>query len=253
MSAQGNEYERELAATEGAEPSVAQVELAAPPRVLVSGGEPLALGLMAFALGTLVVGMALVGVFPAAALGGVVPIVAGFCGIALFTSAWWSLLLGESLLAATFGTVSGFFFSLAMLLLGLFHNWYAIPVNAVPAAEEIFYIVWCCFFIALLVPFLRFPAIYPLIVFVVITLLALAATAVFTGSPNIQMAAGAATLTASFLLFWAWLNVSMAAVGMSKVPPLGKILAAPRNLLAHRRAAWAPALLCRLRPVMPTG
>ena len=73
------------------------------------------------------------------------------------------------------------------------------------------------------------------VVFVVITLLALAATAVFTGSPNIQMAAGAATLTASFLLFWAWLNVSMTAVGMSKVPPLGKILAVPRNLPAHRR------------------
>lgn len=78
-------------------------------------------------------------------------------------------------------------------------------------------------------------------------LMALAATAVFTGSPNIQTAAGAATLTASFLLFWAWLNVSMTAVGMSKVPPLGKIFAVPRNLPAHRcttacgrRGAWCP-------------
>jgi hypothetical protein len=223
MSVQGSEYDRELTATEGAEPAVA-ADAAAAPRVLISGGDPLALGLMAFALGTLVVGMALVGVFPATVLGGVVPIVAGFCGIALFTSCWWSFLLGESLLAATFGTVSGFFFSLALLLFGLFHNWYAVPAASVASVEEIFYIVWCCFFIALFVPFLRFPLIYPLTVFGVVTLLALAATSVFTASSTIQTAAGAATLAVSFLLFWEWLNVSMTSVGMSKVPPLGKVL-----------------------------
>jgi uncharacterized protein len=223
MAIPESEYERELAATAGAEPTAA-ADAAPPPRVLISGGEPLALGLMAFALGTLVVGMGLVGVFPASALGGVIPIVAGFCGIALFTSSWWSLLLGESLLAATFGTVSGFFFSLAALLLGLFHNWYAIPASSVPAAEEIFYIVWCCFFIALFVPFLRFPVIYPLTVLMVIVLLALAAASVFTGSSVIQTASGVATLAASFLLFWEWLNVTMTSVGMPKVPPLGKIL-----------------------------
>ena len=224
MSFSEGEYGHELAATVGAE-SGAETGVVSPPRVLVSGGEPLALGLMAFALGTLVVGMGLVGMFPASALGGVIPIIAGFCGIALFTSSWWALLLGESLLAATFGTVSGFFFSLAALLLGLFHNWYAISAGDVPATQEIFYIVWCCFFIALLVPFLRFPLIYPLTVFLVVTLLALAATAVFTSSSTIQTAAGAATLAVSFLLFWEWLNVTMTSVGMSKVPPLGKIIA----------------------------
>lgn len=224
MTASQSEYDRELAATAGVEPGADAPSAAAAPRVLVSGGEPLALGLMAFALGTLVVGMGLVGVFPASTLGGVIPIVAGFCGIALFTATWWSLLLGESLLAATFGTVSGFFFSLGLLLLGIFHNWYGIAPADVPSAEEIFYIVWCCFFLALLVPFLRLPAIYPLTVFMVITLLALAASSVFTASPNIQTAAGAATLATSFLLFWEWLNVTMTSVGMPKVPPLGKVL-----------------------------
>jgi hypothetical protein len=157
--------------------------------------------------------------------GGVIPIVAEFCGIALFTASWWSLLLGESLLAATFGTVSGFFFSLGLLLLGIFHNWYGIAPADVSSAEEIFYIVWCCFFLALLVPFLRLPVIYPLTVFMVVTLLALAATSVSTASPDIQTAAGAATLATSFLLFWEWLNVTMTSVGMSKVPPLGRVLA----------------------------
>jgi hypothetical protein len=120
--------------------------------------------------------------------------------------------------------VSGFFFSLALLLFGLFHNWYAVPAASVASVEEIFYIVWCCFFIALFVPFLRFPLIYPITVFMVIVLLALAATSVFTASSTIQTAAGAATLGASFLLFWEWLNVSMTSAGMSKVPPLGKVL-----------------------------
>lgn len=112
MSVPDSEYGRELAATAGAEPR-AVADAVPPRRVLVSGGEPLALGLMAFALGTLVVGMALVGVFPASAMGGVIPIVAGFCGIALFTSSWWALLLGESARAShprtepPFGAASG--------------------------------------------------------------------------------------------------------------------------------------------------
>ncbi|ODU06908.1 MAG: hypothetical protein ABS81_03460 [Pseudonocardia sp. SCN 72-86] len=180
---------------------------------------------MAFALGTLVVGMSTVGVFPASVLGGVVPVVFGFCGIALFTATWWSYLQGASLLAATFGTVSGFFFSLAALLLGLAHNWYGVAPGDVYAVQEIFYIVWCCFFIALFVPFLRFPVIYPITVFFVVVLLALAAAAVFTGSAVLEMASGAATLLVSFLLFWEWLNVTMTSVGMRKAPPLGPVLA----------------------------
>ena len=195
-----------------------------PPQVLVSGGDPMALGLMAFALGTLVVGMSTVGVFPASALGGAVPIVFGFCAIALFTSTWWSYLHGATLLAATFGTVSGFFFSLAALLLGLAHNWYGVAAADTYAVQEIFYIVWCCFFIALFIPFLRFPVIYPLTVFFVVVLLALGATAVFTGSATIATASGAATLLVSLLLFWEWLHVTMTAVGMRKVPPLGPVV-----------------------------
>lgn len=228
MSAE-TEYGRELSATDGAPgaPNIVTPALPAqaePAQVLVSGGDPLALGLMAFALGTLVVGMSTIGVFPATVLGGVVPIVLGFCAIALFTSTWWSYLLGESLLAATFGTVSGFFFALGALLLGLTHNWYGIAPVDVPAVQEIFYITWFFFFVALIVPFLRFPVIYPITVFFVIALLALAVTALYTGSPTIQVASGAATLMVSFLLFWEWLHVTMTSVGMRKVPPLGPIL-----------------------------
>jgi hypothetical protein len=43
-------------------------------------------------------------------------------------------------------------------------------------------------------------------------------TSLFTASATIQTAAGAATLSVSFLLFREWLNVTMTSVGMSEVP-----------------------------------
>lgn len=191
-----------------------------------AGSDPRLLGLMAFALGTLIVGMSTVGEFPTGVMGGVVP-VAFFCaGFALAAACVWAFILGASFLAGTFGIVAGFFSSLAALLLGLAHNWFALPASSVGSVEEIFYIVWCCFFLALLLPACRLPAIYPLAVALLVTYLALSATSTYTGTGpgNVTTAAGSAILAASFLLFWGYvasaLNDMRARLSLPEGPEL---------------------------------
>lgn len=181
---------------------------------------------MAFALGTLLIGMSTVGEFPATVMGGVVPI-AFFCsGMALGAASVWAFILGASFLAGTFGIISGFFTSYSVLLLGLAHNWFAVPPGSVTSVYEIFFIVWCCFFLALLVPSMRLPAIYPLIFALLVVYLALSATSTYTGMGpgNVTMAAGSAILAASFLLFWGYLAASMSVLRARFTVPEGPMM-----------------------------
>jgi succinate-acetate transporter protein len=193
-----------------------------------SGSDPRVLGLMAFALGTLILGMVAIGQFPASVLGGVVP-VAFFCsGLALAAASVWAFILGSSFLAGTFGIVAGFFSSYSILLMGLAHNWFAVPASSVSSLDEVFFIVWCCFFLAVLIPSLHLPVIYPLINALLVTYLALEATSTYTGMGpgNVTMAAGASILAASFFLFWGYLASSLTVVRARVHIPEGPALLA---------------------------
>src|SRR5450759_2963544 len=106
--------------------------------------------------------MALIGVVPPKALGAVVPIF--FFGSGLFQVfvTVWAIFLDLSIVAVIFSTFSGFWLSLAALLLGLAHGWFGIPAASATSAEELFFIAWACLFIILVVPCcLWLPMIYP--------------------------------------------------------------------------------------------
>jgi len=122
--------------------SVAETTAApAPPDVLIgAGGEPLTLGLSVFLIGALTLGMTFVGVFPAAATGELIPVAIFTTGILLLVTTVWGLLRGQSVLTGIFGTVAGLFLSFGVLVMGLYHNWFAITPTAVPSAEAIFFI-----------------------------------------------------------------------------------------------------------------
>ena len=196
-----------------------------------AGSDPRVLGLMAFALGTLVVGIATIGQFPLSAMAAVIPI-AFFCsGLALAAASIWSFILGMSFLAGTFGIVAGFFSSYSILLLGLDHNWFAVSTSATGSFDEVFFIVWCCFFLALLLPSLRLPVIYPLTVALLVVYLALSATGTYggIGSGNVSTAAGASILAASLLLFWGYLAASLTALNARITLPEGPVLLTGRS------------------------
>lgn len=196
---------------------------AQPTGVLVgAGGDPLILGLPIFAIGSLILGMVLVGVVDLTALGSIVPIILGATGLMLLVVTVWAAMLGQTMVAGITGTFSGFWLSLSLLLLGLVHNWYGLVLPQVPNVQEMFFIAWGCLFVFLLIPSLFLPAIYPLIVALVVAALALAATAAHNLDNDLFKAAGYVTFVFALLGFLAFVNVGMTAMGAKKpLPPLG--------------------------------
>jgi len=112
------------------------VPASAPPDVLIgAGGDPLALGVSVFAIGALTLGMLFVGVFRPP-LSGRRPGYHLYQRIPLILTTVWGFIRGQSVLAGIFGTVAGLFTTFGFLVIGLDHNWYAIPAADVPAAQR---------------------------------------------------------------------------------------------------------------------
>jgi uncharacterized protein len=189
-----------------------------------AGGDPVALGASVFLVGALTFGMTFTGVFPAGATGVAVPVAIFVSGLGLFLTALWGLFRGETLLSAIFGTVAGLFLSFGVLLLGLYHNWFAIPAASVPSAEAIFFITFACWFALLLVPSVKLPLVYLIAISVVVASLSLAAAGELAAKPGLLQTAGAGFLVVSFCLALLLTNVNTTAVGIKPWPPLGKPL-----------------------------
>jgi hypothetical protein len=152
-------------------------------------------------------GPAPTGVLPAAAVGGVVPVLLLGTAVFQFISAVWAFLLGQSLVAAIFGLFSGIASSLSILLLGVFHNWFAIPAADLSGVEALFTISWAIVFVFLTWIMLKLPAVYgAIMIFVEAALCLLSAAAV---------------LAFTVLGAYAWLNVASEASGGPAWPPLG--------------------------------
>ncbi|MGH9101481.1 MAG: GPR1/FUN34/YaaH family transporter [Acidimicrobiales bacterium] len=193
-----------------------------PAGVLVGiGGDPLIVGLIFFAIASVALGMALVG-RPTSDLGAVIPIIVAGSGLYQLVVTVWAVILGQSLVAAIFSTFSAFWLTLAALLLGLGHGWFGIASANAVGAEELFFIAWACLFLFLTIPCLKLPLVYPLAVGLVFVAVSLAAVGAFTGATDWFTAAGASALSFGFLAFYAWVHVALTAVGVSKVPPLGR-------------------------------
>src|ERR1700727_577095 len=107
------------AGTLAAEPSPAPAADSGP---LVGG--PMALGLPCFIAGSVSLGLALVGVVPAAAVGAALPIILTATSIGLFMATIWGASLGQSAVASVFGVFAGFWLSYAVLVVGLTHGWF---------------------------------------------------------------------------------------------------------------------------------
>ncbi|MGH7733766.1 MAG: GPR1/FUN34/YaaH family transporter [Gemmatimonadales bacterium] len=194
----------------------------APTGVLIgAGSDPLMLGLPAFVVGWTAVGLALVGVVPAAAVGWIIPILLIGTGFFQMIAAVWAFLLGQSLVAEIFGLFSGIASAFSMFLLGLFHNWFAIPPADVSGVEALFTITWGIVFVFLTWIMFKLPAVYGVIMIFVLAALGLLSAAYLTGNANLVTAGGAAVLAFSALGAYAWLNVASEAGGGPSQPPLG--------------------------------
>jgi uncharacterized protein len=184
-------------------------------------GDPMALGLPCFIAGSVSLGLALVGVVPAAAVGAALPIILASTAIGLFMATIWSASLGQNAVASVFGIFAGFWLSYAVLVLGLTHNWFGVAPASAQATQELFLVAWLVVIVMLTLSTLRLPAAYTVLFVLVDVALLLVFLSVNQGSSGLGKTAGYIVLV--FAAVGVYLYASTASVATGGRPlPLGR-------------------------------
>ena len=202
----------------------AEPEAIAPVQVsLIAAGDPGIIGLPIFAAGSVCLGLALVGYVPAAAIGGVLPIVFAATGIGLVIATIWSLALGQTIVAGVYGLFAGFWLSYALLLFGVLHSWFLLPAKNVTHVEALFLITWAIVMGTLTVASVRLPAAFTAVFALVVLALILLVPATLNADSGLTHAAGVVVLAFGALGLYLFLGTASSALG-GPAYPLGKPL-----------------------------
>ena len=140
--------------------SAQEVQHAAEPAVPAVTGDPSLIGLPSFIVGSVALGLVLVGYVPAAAVGASLPVIVAATGLGLVIAAVWAAAVGQSAVAGVFAIFAGFWLSYGMLVLGLTHNWFAIVAADALDTQGLFLISWLVVIGMLTLATLRLPIAY---------------------------------------------------------------------------------------------
>ncbi len=184
-------------------------------------GDPAALGLPCFIVGSVSLGLALVGVVPAAAIGAAIPIILTATSIGLFLATIWSASLGQTAVASVFGIFAGFWLSYAVLVIGLTHNWFGVAPASAQAAQELFLVAWLVVMVMLTLATLRLPLAFTAVFFLVDVALLLVFLGVNETSAGLLKAAGYVVLVFAAIGVYLYVNTASLATGGGSLP-LGK-------------------------------
>jgi uncharacterized protein len=206
-------------------------EPAAAPAAVIGpmAGDPSMLGLASFIVGSVALGLSLVGVVPAGVLGAPLAIILSATALGLLMATVWCAALGQSAVAAVFGIFGTFWLSYAVLVVGLDHNWFAITLTAVLATVKLFLVAWLVAILMLTLATLRLPsaftAVFVLVDLALLLLLLAYAEASPLGVPSSGLIKTAGYVILVFAAIGVYLFTSAAAVGTGGKPmPLGKPL-----------------------------
>ena len=185
------------------------------------GGDPAILGLPSFIVGSVALGLALVGVTPAAAVGAPLAIILAATAVGLTIAAVWAAAIGASAVAGIFGIFAGFWLSYAVLVVGLIHGWFGITALAVVNTEKLFLIAWLVIIVLLTLATLRLPLAFTAVFVLIDVALLLLVINTFHASSGLTKTAGYVVLV--FAALGAYLFVGSASVATGGKPlPLGR-------------------------------
>ena len=154
-----------------------------------SVGDPAMVSLPSFIVGSVALGMVLIGVVPATAVGASMPIIIA-AAAGLFLATFWAARIGQNAPAAITGVFGSFFLSYALLVLGLTHNWYGIAPTAVADTQKVFVISWIVIVTMLVLVSVRLPMLYGLLFVLIDASLVLNLLGIIQTSANLEKAAG---------------------------------------------------------------
>jgi uncharacterized protein len=183
--------------------------------------DPALLGLPSFIVGAVALGLVNVGMIPAGIAGAAIPILVAATAIGMFIAAIWAVREGQGVVAGIYGVFAGFYLSDAVLVLGLTHNWFGIPLTAIVSTQKVFLIAWLIVIVMLTLGLLRLPVVYPVLLGLVDVTLLLFLMGVVQASPSLIKASGYVNFIFCALGAYLFLGVMNHATG-GKPFPLGK-------------------------------
>ncbi|HUY44366.1 MAG TPA: GPR1/FUN34/YaaH family transporter [Streptosporangiaceae bacterium] len=186
-------------------------------------GDPAMLGLPTFIVGSIALGLVLVGVVPATAVGASLPIILAATSAGLFVSTIWAAALGQSAVASIFGVFAGFWLSYAVLVLGLTHNWFGITAADAVSTQELFLITWLVTIVLLTLVTLRLPLAFTAILGLVDVALLLVLLGTENASTGLLKTGGYVVLVFAAVGVYVFYGAASQATG-GKAVPLGKPL-----------------------------
>jgi uncharacterized protein len=216
-------------AGESGRPAVIEEAPAAAPVVGPLAGDPSIFGLGSFIAGSVALGLSLVGVVPFGVLGAPLAIILAATALGLLMSTIWAAAVGQSAVAAVFGIFGTFWLSYAVLVLGLDHNWFAIPATAVLGTVKLFLLTWFVIMVMLTLATLRLPLAFTGVFVLVDLALLLLYLAFVKASPlglpssNLLKSGGWVVLVFAALGVYLFFSAGAAGTG-GKAFPLGKPL-----------------------------
>jgi uncharacterized protein len=200
----------------------AEVEAEATPEVRGPlAGDPLALALPVFILGSVALGMVLVGFVSPLGVGASLPVILAATAAGLFISAIWAMALGQSAVALVAGVFAGFWLSYAFLLLGLMHGWFGIGLLDLRATQELFLTAWIVVFSMMTLATLRLAAAFTAVIFLVDVALIFVLVGVANTSTNWLKAGGAVVFLFATVGIYIFFGTASVATG-GKPLPLGR-------------------------------
>src|SRR5712692_2339137 len=202
----------------GAQPEEAAAAPAATAGPMV--GDPAMLGLPSFVVGSVALGLALVGVVPAGTAGAALPIILAATSAGLFLATIWSAAIGQSAVASIFGIFAGFWLSYAVLVLGLTHNWFGISAAAATSTQELFLTCWLIIIVMLTLATLRLPLAFTVVFALIDVALVLILIGTVQASSGLVKAAGWVVLAFAAVGVYLFFNALSVATG-GKAIPLG--------------------------------
>lgn len=187
-------------------------------------GDPSLIGLPSFIVGSIALGLVLVGYVPAAAVGASLPTILAATGLGLTIAAVWSAALNQNAVASVFGIFGGFWWSYAVLVLGLTHNWFGIEEGAVVATQALFLISWLAVIGMLTLATLRLPAAFTALFVLIDIALALVLVGTLQGSTMLTQLGGVVVLIFAALGVYLYFNSASLATGGPALPLGGPVL-----------------------------
>jgi uncharacterized protein len=181
-------------------------------------GDPLALGLPAFIVGSVALGLVLIGFVPAAAVGASLPIILAATAAGLFIATFWAVAVGLSAVACVFGVFAGFWLSYAVLVLGLTHNWFGIAAADVASTQKLFLLAWLIVLVLLTLATLRLPLAFTAVLVLVDVALLLVLLSVVNNSTGLSKAGGVVALVFAAVGAYIFVGTTSQATGGPAVP-----------------------------------